>query len=327
VCADGRPQQYIYEKWEASSPTVKTEWELLTSMIEAKENRTVGIYDIPGAFLHSKLDETVHMKVSGILAKCLIEVSRETYEPFASTENGQTTIYSLLTRALYGCLTSALQFWKHLSGHLKARGFELNPYNSCMANKIVNGNQFTVVWHVDNLKLSHVNKAVVDDEVKWPETIYGPLSGSKGQQHTYLGMDLDFSGGELKVSMVPYLQELVDEFPDDIGSPASTPAAVHLFEESVNPVLLDKEKAKMFHHIVAKTLWAAIRARPDLLTTLSFLTCKVKAPDKDDYKKLTRMISYIKGTIDLPLTLSASGTSIVKWWVDASYATRKNMRS
>jgi hypothetical protein len=39
------------------------------------------------------------------------------------------------------------------------------------------------------------------------------------------------------------------------------------------------------------------------------------------------MISYIKGTIDLPLTLSADRTSIVKWWVDASYATRKNMRS
>ena len=327
VCADGRPQRYLYKKWEASSPTVKTESVLLTSLIEAKEKRTVGVYDIPGAFLHSKLEETVHMKVSGVLAKCLIEVSKETYGPFVSTENGQTTIYLLLTRALYGCLKSALQFWKHLSGHLKNRGFEQNPYNPCVANKIVNGNQLTVVWHVDDLKISHVDEAVVDNEVKWLESIYGPLSGSKGLQHTYLGMDLDFSGGELKVSMVPYLQELVDEFPDKISSPASTPATVHLFEEVVDPVLLDKEKAKVFHHIVAKALWAALCAHPDLLTTLSFLTCKVKAPDKDDYKKLTQMISYIKGTIDLPLKLSADRTSIVKWWVDASYATRKDMRS
>jgi hypothetical protein len=44
----------------------------------------------------------------------------------------------------------------------------------------VNGNQLTVVRHVDDLKISHVDEAVVDDEVKWLESIYGPLSGSKG---------------------------------------------------------------------------------------------------------------------------------------------------
>jgi hypothetical protein len=194
-------------------------------------------------------------------------------------------------------------------------------------NKIVNGKQITVIWHVDDLKLSHVDKAVVDNKIKWLETIYGPLSGSKGLQHTYLGMDMDFSAGEVKVSMVPYMQELVDELPEVIGAPASTPAAMHLFEESTEPVLLDKEASKMFHHVVAKTLWTALWARPDLLTTLSFLTCKVKAPDEDDQKKLIRMISYIKGTIDLPLILSADGTRIVKWWVDASYAMQHEMKS
>jgi hypothetical protein len=51
-----------------------------------------------------------------------MEVSRKTYAPFSIDENGQLTIYLLLTRALYGCLKSALQFWKHLSGHLKTRG-------------------------------------------------------------------------------------------------------------------------------------------------------------------------------------------------------------
>jgi hypothetical protein len=60
--------------------------------------------------------------VSGSVAQCLMEVSRKTYAPFSIDENGQLTIYLLLTRALYGCLKSALQFWKHLSGHLKTRG-------------------------------------------------------------------------------------------------------------------------------------------------------------------------------------------------------------
>jgi hypothetical protein len=83
----------------------------------------------------------------------------------------------------------------------------------------------------------------------------------------------------------------------------------------------------MFHHTVARVLWGAMRARPDLLTTLSYLTCKVKAPDEDDLKKLIRLVGYIRGTIELPLILTADGSRVVKWWVDASFATCKNIRS
>ena len=35
---------------------------------------------------------------------------------------------------------------------------------------------------------------------------------------------------------------------------------------------------------------------------------------------------YIRSTIDLSLTLSASNFNAIKWWVDASYAVHPNMR-
>jgi hypothetical protein len=73
--------------------------------------------------------------------------------------------------------------------------------------------------------------------------------------------------------MVPYFQDIVDEFPEDLGKPASTPAAIHLFDEFDDPVLLDEGQKKMFH-TVAKVLWGTIRARYDLLPDLSYLTCK-----------------------------------------------------
>ena len=41
-------------------------------------------------------------------------------------------------------------------------GVQSNPYNNpCMANSMVNGAQCTVCWHVDDLKVSHVDAAVV----------------------------------------------------------------------------------------------------------------------------------------------------------------------
>jgi hypothetical protein len=54
TCADGRPQRSLFQKWESSSPTVRTESVLITSLIDSYERRRVGVYDIPGAFLHAK---------------------------------------------------------------------------------------------------------------------------------------------------------------------------------------------------------------------------------------------------------------------------------
>ena len=42
-------------------------------------------------------------------------------------------------------------------GYLDAYGFRINPYDPCVANKSIGGNQLTVCWHVDNLKISCVD--------------------------------------------------------------------------------------------------------------------------------------------------------------------------
>ena len=41
-------------------------------------------------------------------------------------------------------------------------GFKLNPYDLCVANKMVNGRQLTVGWYVDDVKMSHKEDEVLD---------------------------------------------------------------------------------------------------------------------------------------------------------------------
>jgi hypothetical protein len=81
---------------------------LFSSIIDAAEGRKVAVYDIPGAFLHAELPDTVYMKVTGDLAQLLIQVSPDTYSRYVTSKNGKEVIYLLLTCALYGCLKSAL---------------------------------------------------------------------------------------------------------------------------------------------------------------------------------------------------------------------------
>ena len=34
-------------------------------------------------------------------------------------------------------------------------GFEINPYDRCVANKMIEGPQYTIDWYVDNNQLLH----------------------------------------------------------------------------------------------------------------------------------------------------------------------------
>ena len=46
----------------------------LTCVIDAMENRCVATCDIPGAFMHADMDEVVHVKLEGEIAKLLLKV-------------------------------------------------------------------------------------------------------------------------------------------------------------------------------------------------------------------------------------------------------------
>ena len=77
---------------------------------------------------------------------------------------------------------------------------------------------------------------------------------------------------------------------------------------------------------MTQVLFTSKHARPDTGTAVSFLTTRVRAPDQDDWFKLAHLMMYIRGTIDLPLTLSANGTGMLKWYVYGSYRVNPNIR-
>jgi hypothetical protein len=51
-------------------------------------------------------------------------------------------------------LQSALLFNKKLRSDMELIEFITNLYHPCLANRIINGTQHTVIWHVDDLKSS-----------------------------------------------------------------------------------------------------------------------------------------------------------------------------
>ena len=48
-------------------------------------------------------------------------------------------------------MKAALLLYQKFVGDLMTIGFDLNPYDPCVANKTINGKQLTLVWHVDDI--------------------------------------------------------------------------------------------------------------------------------------------------------------------------------
>ncbi len=86
--------------------------------------------------------------------------------------------------------------------------------------------------------------------------------------------------------MSDYIGGMLDKLPNDMDGEAAIPASNHLFQANeTKKKTLDIEQATMFHHNVAKLLFLCKPARPGIQTAVAFLCNRVKAPDKDDYKK------------------------------------------
>ena len=52
----------------------------------------------------------------------------------------------------------------------------------------------------------------------------------------------------------------------------------------------------------------------------------MKSPDEDDWGKLKRVLRYLNGTVDLGLCLGIEDIGLVRWYVDASYATHDDCK-
>ena len=117
--------------------------------------------------------DDIHMKFEGQMVHLLARIDPKLYRKYIVDENGKSVLYVTLKKALYGTLQAALLFWKNLGATLQEWGFTINPYDWCVTNKTVNGKQITVVWHVADLKISHVDEKFVTDFIDQLSNRYG----------------------------------------------------------------------------------------------------------------------------------------------------------
>jgi hypothetical protein len=340
TCANGSTQRKYMDRDEAASPTASTESILITATIDAKQNRDIMTADILNAFVQTDVDkknyvkgERLILKARGPIVNMLLDIAPEVYTDFVTYERGSKIIYLQMLKALYGMLQASLLYYKKFRADVESIGFEINPYDPCVANKNTNDMQHTLVWHVDDLKSSHVDSSVNDDFDVWLNETYandkiGKVKTTRGKRHDYLGMWLDFSvPGKLQVDMTYYAKSMCEDFPEKLTGKTKGPWNENLFKVDETAKKLDAEKAKVFHTFVMRGMFLCKRGRQDLQPGVAFMSTRVTKPNKGDWKKLVKWMNFLKATQDDVTTMSADDTASVKWHVDASFAPHEDMKS
>ena len=324
VAGGDQQDKNLYD--DLSAPTVSTSAVFTILSIAAHEGRHAAVVDIGGAFLNAEMKTgvDVHMRLDRTMSELMTRLDPE-YKKYLDNK-GCVTV--LLDRALYGCVESAALWYENLRETMQSLGYERNPYEICVFNKRdANGIQCTATVHVDDLFIASKSPEMIDHLTLGLKSRYGEISKTQGTVLNYLGMTFDLSHpGEARVSMKGYVDDLLESCAATGG--ARTPATDGLFEAKDGAEMATEAERVQFHSDVAKILYLAKKARPDVLLAVAYLATRVSRCTKDDLVKLVRLVRYLRDTRERGLLFRPGSKGItVSTYIDAAYGVHHDHKS
>ena len=310
------------------SPTVSLPAVMTVLAIAAKENRHIAALDVGKAYTNADMTgEEVYIEVDSFVTAYILK-HKPDLKPFLE-ESGKMIFK--LNKALYGCVQSAKLWYDTIKAALIKMGFTQNEQDECVFNRMTGGEQLTLALYVDDLLCSCKDVQNIKKFEKELIDEYGEVTSDYGDKRgrvAYLGMSIQHSKAGLYVSMNDYLADMLVFCPIDSGTrSASTPAAENLFTVDEDSPSLSKKESEMFHSTVAKALYLTLRTRPDIATTVSFLTTRVSCPTRQDWNKLMRMMSYLQQNPHKGLLFPTKGGMEIDAYIDAAFCAHMDGKS
>ena len=319
-----RQKRYLYKETETSSPTISLVGLYIVALTAAHEGRTVITADVAGAYLRAFMKKLVLIKINQEESAMLVEMYPE-LEQYLD-DQGKLTAECL--KALYGLIESGKLWYDTIKEKLLKNGYVQNPYEPCTFNKWHADKQVqsTIGVYVDDLITTCKDTAIAESIVTWLESEFDELKVTRGDVHKFTGMVFDFRAPKkLKITMKKGLEDIIKR--NKITGTVATPSTAELFQIDPESPRLDKEEAEKFHSEVASISYVVKRIKPECLTVTSFLLTRVHYSTKQDWSKLQRLLNYLAGTQDIPLTLEMDDGPIeIVANIDSSHASHGDYR-
>ncbi len=161
------------------------------------------VIDVPNAFIQTVVEDEskrVIICICGMLVDMLVKIAPEVYKDYVSMDKrGNEQLLVECLNALYGTMVASLLYYQKFTKSLQENGYKMNPYDPCVCNKIIDGKQCTICFHVDDCKISHKSSKVLDETIAWLQRDYESIfEDGSGEMKVHRG-DTQVSGHELRL--------------------------------------------------------------------------------------------------------------------------------
>jgi hypothetical protein len=176
---------------------IKQRRRFLLSAVAACNECSVGKLYVKGAFIQTKMTGTpVYIKCAGKLK----EVVLHTYPKLADYVGKDSVLYCKLLKALYGCVQASKLWYLKLSKFLTGEGCQKCKVDPCIFRRVDGEMVYLLVVYIDDILIVMPEKEIRRlEESSIRELKWVILEVSK--VHSYLGMQLEFTRGCVKINM------------------------------------------------------------------------------------------------------------------------------
>jgi hypothetical protein len=184
LIADGRDQESSMYP-DKASPTVAIHSVFtVLGLMASKKWLTVAKVDVKGVFVQTPMDgESVNMKIDPKITAYVISLYPKLRE-FVEVDG---CLYTVMLKAMYGCIQASSLWYQMLRKLLEQRGYEMSQTDHCVFRKMVGDRIFILLVYVDDI-LALVDKTEAEKLQKFLDNRFGKVQFEVGRQLSYLGM-------------------------------------------------------------------------------------------------------------------------------------------
>ena len=90
------------------------------------------------------------IKIRGVLVDMLLYIAPDFYGPYVTTDRkGIKKLITQFMNTIYGTMVEIILYYCKFCKTLKLNKFKMNPYDTCVANRLENGLQQSILFNVD----------------------------------------------------------------------------------------------------------------------------------------------------------------------------------
>ena len=305
LVARGFKQREGIDFGETFAPTVSSSCVRLLSAIACECDLDLCHFDVGQAFVQSRLEENVFLRLPRGCGKMSGKVVR-------------------LNKILYGLKQASRTWHAHLTTCLSRLGFEQCLTDVCVFRLIEDGRvTITAVVHVDNIfavgQKERCDRLCVDLNRTIPVKNLGELKWYGGCRYLR-----DRKRGTLTISQQSFAKELVNKF--DVTSVQNIPLRVGLKLDEFD--VDEKTENRPFRELVGGLMWLAISTRPDISHAVRSVARYYSTPKAIHWKAALGILAYINGTSHFGITYQRGTLASISLEVfaDADYASKATDR-